>query len=192
MGLQVRHTNTKNRGSGLIFTESKLKGAFVVDIAPINDDRGFFARSWCRQEFHDAGLDENLVQCSVSFNRKKGTLRGMHYQKEPHGEIKLVRCTRGSIMDVIIDLRPESETFKQWLSVTLSESNHRMLYIPKGFAHGFCTMEDNVEVFYQMSTEYKSDFSAGVRWDDPEFGIEWPDMKFIMSERDREYPSAEL
>ncbi len=176
----------------MIFKETTLKGAYVVDVDPIEDERGFFARSWCAHEFSSAGLVEELIQCSVSFNRKKGTLRGMHYQKEPHGEVKLVRCTRGRIQDVIIDLRPDSNTYMQSLSVILSGSNHRMLYIPKGFAHGFCTLEDNTEVFYQMATEFQPAFSTGVRWDDPAFEIEWPDMVFIMSKRDQDYSDYEL
>ncbi len=172
----------------MIFTETKLKGAFIVDITPIDDERGFFARSWCGREFAEAGLDGSLVQCNISFNRKKGTLRGMHFQKDPFGEVKLVRCTRGGILDVVIDLRPHSVTYTQWLSVELNESNCRMLYVPEGFAHGFCTLEDNSEVFYQMSSEYVPDSAAGVRWDDPAFAIKWPEMEFTISQRDREFP----
>lgn len=176
----------------MIYTETKLKGAFIVDIAPNIDKRGFFARSWCVQESVDAGLNTSLVQCNISFNDKKGTLRGMHFQKSPFGEIKLVRCTRGGIYDVIIDIRPESDTFRQWVAVELTQDNYRSLYIPEGFAHGFCTLEDNTEVFYQMSSEYVSKAAAGIRWNDPSIDIEWPEMEYILSQRDMQFPDFNL
>ncbi|MCK5398353.1 MAG: dTDP-4-dehydrorhamnose 3,5-epimerase family protein, partial [Thermoplasmata archaeon] len=138
----------------MIFTETRLKGAFIIDIEPIEDDRGFFARSWCRNEFEKHGLNPDLVQCNISFNKKKGTLRGMHYQTAPHEESKLVRCTRGSLFDVIIDLREDSGTYKKWFGIELSAENRRMIYMPGGFAHGFQTLEDNTEVFYQMTEFY--------------------------------------
>ena len=171
------------------FIETKLKGAYVIEIEPISDNRGFFARSWCQQEFSDRGLNSNLVQCNISFNTKKGTLRGMHYQAKPHEEAKLVRCTRGTIYDVIIDIRDDSSTFKQWFAVELGADNRKMLYIPEGFAHGFLTLEDNTEIFYQMSDFYHLDTSKGIRWDDPAFAIQWhvTDQP-IISAKDLSYP----
>jgi len=150
--------------------------------------RGFFARTWSQQEFLGLGLDENLVECNISFNKQKGTLRGMHYQAEPHGQVKVVRCTRGAIFDVIIDLRPESSTFKRWVSIELSAENHRMLYVPRGFAHGFQTLRDNTEVLYQMSSYYEPESGRGVRWNDPAFGIDWPSVERIIIDRDQAYP----
>ena len=171
------------------FIETKLKGAYVIEIEPISDNRGFFARSWCQQEFSDRGLNPNLVQCNISFNTKKGTLRGVHYQAKPHEEAKLVRCSRGSIYDVIIDIRADSSTFKQWFAVELGADNCKMLYIPKGFAHGFLTLEDNTEIFYQMSDFYHSDAAKGIRWDDPSFAIQWHvTNQLIISAKDLSYP----
>jgi dTDP-4-dehydrorhamnose 3,5-epimerase len=172
----------------MIFTETKLKGAFVIEIERLEDERGFFARSWCKREFANHGLNPNLVQCSVSFNRARGTLRGMHYQRAPHQEIKIVRCTAGAIYDVIIDLRSDSPTFTHWAAVELTAANHRMLYVPEDFAHGFQTLEDNTEVFYQMSEFYEAGFAGGLRWDDPAFAIRWPLADRIISTRDRTYP----
>ena len=169
------------------FIETKLKGAYIIEIEPISDDRGFFARSWCQQEFRNRGLNPNLVQCNISFNLRKGTLRGMHYQAKPHEEAKLVRCTKGAIYDVIIDIRPDSFTFKKWIAVELSSENHKMLYIPEGFAHGFQTLEDNTEVFYQMSEFYHPAGARGICWDDPEFQLEWQLTSKIISERDLSY-----
>lgn len=172
----------------MIFRETKLKGAFVIDPERREDERGFFARTFCSREFAAHNLDQTFVQCSVSFNRRKGTLRGMHFQTAPYEETKLVRCTRGSIYDVIIDLRRDSPTFKGHVAVTLSVENGRMLYIPQGFAHGFQTLEDNTEVFYQMGEYYAPEHQRGVRWDDQAFGIEWPTGDKIIIERDRSYP----
>jgi len=171
----------------MIFTKTKLKGTYIIDIEPIADERGFFARSWCQQEFEAHGLNPNLVQCNISFNKKKGILRGMHYQVAPHEEAKLVRCTKGAIYDVIIDLRPDSSTFKQWVSVELTAENHKMLYIPEGFAHGFQSLVDNTEVFYQMSAFFHPESARGVRWDDPAFKIEWPENERIISEKDLQH-----
>ena len=170
----------------MIFTETKLKGAFVIEIEPHQDERGFFARSWCADEFKKHGLNSQLVQCNISFNKKRGTLRGMHYQVAPFAEAKLVRCTRGAIYDVIIDLRPNSPTFRQWMAVELTAENRTALYVPEDFAHGFQTLMDNTEVFYQMSEFYHPECARGVRWDDPAFGIEWPSSQRIMSRRDNE------
>lgn len=169
------------------FIETKLQGAYVIEIEPISDRRGFFARSWCQQEFRDRRLNPNLAQCNISFNIKKGTLRGMHYQIKPHEEVKLVRCTQGSIYDVIVDIRPESATFKSWFAIELSAANRQMLYIPKGFAHGFETLEDNTEVFYQMSDFFHPESAKGIRWNDPEFGIEWTLTDKTISEKDLSY-----
>lgn len=172
------------------FIETPLKGAYLIEIEPISDHRGFFARSWCEQEFSDHGLNSNLVQCNISFNIKKGTLRGMHYQIKPHEEAKLVRCTQGSIYDVIIDIRPDSPTFKLWYGLNLSALNRKMLYIPEGFAHGFQTLEDNTEVFYQMSNFYHGESARGLRWNDPDLGINWIlTENLIISERDNRYPA---
>jgi dTDP-4-dehydrorhamnose 3,5-epimerase len=172
----------------MIFTETNLKSAFLIEPELRADERGFFARTWCQREFEAYGLQTRWVQCNISFNKKKGTLRGMHYQVAPYAEAKLVRCTRGAIYDVIIDLRYDSPTFKQWQAVNLTADNRQMLFIPEGFAHGFQTLEDNTEVFYQMSEFYAPDYAKGVRWDDPAFGISWPADERIISERDRSYP----
>ncbi len=167
--------------------ETKLKGAYIIKLDKLEDERGFFARSWCQKEFLDYGLNPNIVQCNISFNTRKGTLRGMHYQSAPHEEVKLVRSTRGAIYDVIIDLNPNSKSFKQWISVELTADNGKMLYVPKGFAHGFQTLEDNTEVFYQMSEFYHPESAQGVRWNDPTFDIQWPIGDPIMSAKDSQY-----
>jgi dTDP-4-dehydrorhamnose 3,5-epimerase len=175
----------------LTFLETKIEGAFEIRIEPSADERGFFARTWCQNEFEKNGLDAWLVQCNVSFNYRKGTLRGMHFQAEPHLEIKLVRCTRGKIYDVIVDLRPASPTFKQWIAASLTADSRNMLYVPEGCAHGFLTLEDETEVFYQMSGFYHPESARGVRWDDPAFQIIWPGQVEVISERDRTYPDFE-
>lgn len=172
----------------MIFTETKLKGAFLIEPERFEDKRGFFARTWCQREFLAHGLNPRLVQSSISFNKKKGTLRGMHYQVAPYEEVKLVRCTKGAIYDVVIDLRPESPTFKHYAAVVLTTDNRKMLYIPERCAHGFQTLEDDTEVFYQMSEFYEPTCARGVRWDDPVFAIEWPPADRIIIERDRNYP----
>jgi dTDP-4-dehydrorhamnose 3,5-epimerase len=171
------------------FSPAKLPGVWIVDMEKREDERGFFARSWCQREFEDHGLNPNLVQCSVSFNHKKGTLRGMHYQIAPHEEAKLVRCTRGAIYDVTVDLRPASPTCKQWLAVELTADNGRALYIPEGFAHGFQTLVDNSEVFYQMSKFYHPENARGVRWNDSQLTIVWPVAKKIISQHDQDLPA---
>lgn len=172
----------------MTFRETKLPGVFEVHLEPISDERGFFARSWCQKEFEDYGLNTRLVQCNVSLNTRKGTLRGMHYQAAPHAEAKVVRCAAGAIYDVVLDLRAQSATFKQWFSAVLSAEKRNMLYIPEGCAHGFLTLEDATEVFYQMSEFYHADLSRGVRWNDPAFQIVWPEKVQVISERDRTYP----
>ncbi len=173
----------------MIFQETKLEGAFIIDPERQEDERGFFARTWCQQEFKAHGLNPHLVQCSISFNQKRGTLRGMHYQVPPYQEAKLVRCTIGAIYDVIIDLRPSSITFKHWVGVELSSENHRMLYVPEGFAHGFQTLVDTSEVFYQISEFFHPECIMGVRWNDPAFKIEWPLVPTVLSVRDDSFPN---
>jgi dTDP-4-dehydrorhamnose 3,5-epimerase len=172
----------------MIFTETKLPGLYLADLERREDERGFFARSWCRDEFAANGLDARLVQCNISFNLRRGVLRGMHYQAEPYPEVKLVRCTQGAIFDVAVDLRPDSPTFRQWVGVELTPANRRALYIPGGFAHGFQTLAPDSEVFYQMSEFYHPEAARGVRWNDPAFGIQWPLPDPFLSDRDRAYP----
>ena len=170
------------------FTETRLRGAFIIDLERIADERGFFARSFCAEEFEARGLDPACVQCNISHNRRRGTLRGMHYQNPPHLESKLVRCTMGAIYDVIVDLRRGSETFSQRVEIELSQENRRMLFIPKGFAHGFQTLADDAEVFYQMSTPFVRGTEAGLRYDDAALGITWPLPVTEISVRDRQFP----
>lgn len=173
----------------MIFNETKLKGAFIIEPELLKDERGFFARTYCQKEFEAHGINPKLVQCNISFNAQNGTLRGMHYQDKPHQEAKLVRCSKGAIYDVIIDFRPESSTYKQWIAVELTSRNHKMLFIPEGFAHGFKTLEDNTEVFYQMSEFYHPECARGVLWNDPAFGINWPEGEQIVSSKDSQYAS---
>ncbi len=176
----------------MIFTETELRGAFVVDIEPREDERGLFARAWCEDELARHGLETRVAQCNLSFNHRAGTLRGMHFQRPPHAEVKLVRCTRGAVYDVIVDLRPESPTRGRWVAVELTADNRRTLYIPEGFAHGYQTLVDATETYYQVSAAYAPDAEGGVRWDDPSFGIVWPDAdERIISEKDRAWPDYE-
>ena len=172
----------------MIFQPTALAGAFVIEPEWMPDERGSFARTWCTREAEAHGCNSRVVQCSTSFNKTKSTLRGMHFQAAPHEEAKLVRCTRGAIYDVIVELRPSSPTFTRWVAVQLTAENGRAIYIPEGFAHGFQTLDDDTEVLYQMSAFYVPSHSRGVRWDDPAFGIAWPPGDRIMSERDRTYP----
>ena len=172
----------------MIFIELPLAGAFAIEPEAVEDSRGFFVRTFCRDEFSRQGLNPDVVQCSTSFNRVKGTLRGMHYQAAPYEECKLVQCIAGSTFHVIIDLRNDSETCLEWTSLRLSAVAKNMLYVPVGFAHGFLTLEDNCEVHYQMSEFYHPESSAGVRWDDPTFDIDWPDDIVEISDRDRRFP----
>ena len=183
-----RGEDLAQRGAALIFSETDLAGAYVIDAELRTDSRGFFARTWCQKEFAEHGLNARLVQCSLSCNLRRGTFRGMHYQQDPHEEAKLVRCTMGAICDVIVDLRSESSTFGKHLAVTLSAQNRRMLYVPERFAHGFVTLEDNTEVFYQMSEFHTPESARGFRWNDPAFGIKLPINVAVISERDRDYP----
>ena len=171
----------------MLFEPTPIPGVFVVALQRVEDDRGSFARSWCRHEFQSQGLNADLVQCNVSFNRRKGTLRGMHFQNAPHAEAKLVRCTRGAIYDVVVDLRSDSPTFTRWAAFELTPDNGRMIYIPEGCAHGFQTLVDATEVFYQMSEFYTPAAASGVRWNDPAFRIAWPIENRILSEKDGGY-----
>lgn len=176
----------------MIFTETKLKGSFIIEIEKHEDERGFFGRSWCLKEMKDHGINMNVVQANVSYNKRKGTLRGMHYQIAPYEEAKLVRCSKGSIFDVIIDLRVDSPTFKQWFGIDLSQENYKMLYIPEDFAHGFITLEDDCEISYLMSELYVPGAAATIRWNDPFFNIQWPLAPTILSEKDKSQPDFRL
>lgn len=172
------------------FQPTPLAGAFLIEPERRDDERGWFARSWCAQEFEQHGLNPRLVQCNLSWNRQRGTLRGMHYQAAPWAEAKLVRCSRGAIFDVIIDLRPGSATFRQWFGAELNSDNRRALYVPEGFAHGFQTLVDDVEVFYQMSEFYHPEAAGGVRWNDPAFAIVWPECEArLISAKDQSWPN---
>lgn len=173
----------------MIFKETRLKGAFIIEPERLEDSRGFFARAWCRRELQAVGLNPRLVQCNISFNHKKGTLRGMHYQAHPHEEAKLVRCTGGAILDVVIDLRPESPTYMEWVAVELTADNRRMLHVPENFAHGYQTLMDDAEVFYQVSQFYVPAAERGIRFDDPAFKIDWPQVDDrVISEKDKNWP----
>jgi len=171
----------------MIFTATALPGAVVIEPEPVADQRGFFARAFCASEFTAHGLDPRVEQCNISFNAAAGTLRGLHFQHPPHAEAKLVRCTAGRVYDVIVDLRPQSPTFRHHVAVELSARTRTMLYVPEGCAHGFQTLADDSEVFYQMSAPFHAAAAAGVRWDDPAFGIAWPLPVSVISERDRRY-----
>ncbi len=172
----------------MIFTKTKLPGAYFIDLEKRADDRGFFARVWCRKEFEEHGLTAELRQANISHNKKKGTMRGLHYQKHPYEESKLVRCTRGAVYDVIVDLRSDSPTYKQWIGAELTERNYRMIYVPEGFGHAYETLEDDSEVMYQVSQFYTPASEVGCRWNDPAFGIEWPVPVEVISDKDRTWP----
>ena len=176
----------------MIFRETTLKGAFVIEVEKFEDKRGFFARAWCQREVEANGLISCVTQTNISFNKKRGTLRGMHYQVAPYEQIKLVRCTRGVIYDVIIDLRPDSPTFRKWAGEELTAENYTMLYVPENFAHGFQTLEDNTEVTYQVSQFYSPESERGVRYDDPVFQVEWPLPVEVISEKDIAWPYCSL
>jgi dTDP-4-dehydrorhamnose 3,5-epimerase len=172
----------------MIFNELGLKGIFLIELDTRQDDRGFFARSYCYREFEEHGLNPRVVQCNISYSKKRGTLRGIHYQGESGDEAKLVRCTAGAVHDVVVDIRMESPTYLKHLGIRLDSKNHFMLFVPEGFAHGFITLEDNTEVFYQMSEFYVPTAARGIRWDDSELEINWPLEPTVISERDRGYP----
>jgi dTDP-4-dehydrorhamnose 3,5-epimerase len=175
----------------MIFTESPLPGAFLIELERLADERGFFARTYCADEFAAQGLGIDLHQCSVSFNARKGTLRGLHYQGAPHEEHKLVRCTTGAIFDVIVDIRPQSPSFRHWFGTELTAQNRRSLFIPPGYAHGFLTLSDDAEVYYMISVPHAPEYARGYRWSDPAFGIQWPMKPSVMSSRDAAYPLLE-
>jgi dTDP-4-dehydrorhamnose 3,5-epimerase len=170
------------------FHETELQGAYLIDIEKREDERGFFARTWCEKELEDHGLVARVVQANTSFNTRAGTLRGMHYQLAPYQETKLVRCARGALYDVIVDLRPDSPTYKRWIGAELTASNYRMLYVPADFAHGFITLEDNTEAAYLMSESYTPGAGGGLRWNDPQFNIEWPRTVEVISDKDAGWP----
>lgn len=175
----------------MIFTPTKFKGAFIIDLEKREDDRGFFARTFCLNEFKDQGINIEIRQANTNLSTKKGTIRGMHYQNHPYEEDKIVRCTKGALYDVIIDLRKDSPTYKQWIGVELTEKNHRALLVPKGFAHGFLTLEDNTEANYLVSQFYTPGAESGIRYNDPQFGIEWPIKPIVISDKDANHPDYE-
>ena len=170
------------------FTESRIPGAWIIDIAAIHDDRGFFAMTWLPDAFRERGIEPALAQCNLAFNHRRGTLRGMHFQKAPSAQAKIIRCTRGALLDVMVDLRLESPTYCQWESVELTADNRRMLYMPEGIAHGYLTLTDDVEAYYHASRSWEPKAEAGVRWDDPVFGIAWPFAPVLISARDASWP----
>jgi len=174
------------------FEQTSIPGVWLIDIEPHGDERGFFARTWCAAEAAAHGLNPACLQCSLSFNRKRGTLRGMHWQDTPHAEAKWIRCIRGAAWDVALDLRPESPAYGKWVGAELSANNRRMIYIPEGVAHGFQTLENDTELFYQMSVSYVPELARGVRWNDPVFGINWPVADPVLSDRDRAYKDFKL
>ncbi len=176
----------------MIFQETTIPGVFIIEPEIIHDDRGFFAMSWLPEEFAAHGLNPHLAQCNISFNKKRGTVRGMHFQRKPHEEAKIVRCTRGAMFDVAIDLRIDSPTRYQWVGAELTAENYRMLYIPEGLAHGYQTLTDDTEIFYQISESYHPESAGGARWDDPAFGLSWPLPITVIAERDATYPLLDL
>lgn len=185
----MRLTTDDTKGIVMFFAETKLSGAYIIDIERKKDPRGFFARAWCRDEFHALGLNTTIAQLNVGFSDARGTLRGMHYQRAPWAEVKFVRCTLGAVYDVIIDLRVDSPTHRQWLGVELTQDNHRLLYVPEGFAHGYVTLVDNTEICYQTTQFFSKEHATGVRYDDPAFGIVWPVQATVISQQDQTWPA---
>jgi dTDP-4-dehydrorhamnose 3,5-epimerase len=173
----------------MIYTPSRIPGAWVIDITPIEDARGFFAMTWLPDELRERGMNPALAQCNLSFNHRRGTLRGMHFQHAPHAQAKIIRATRGALLDVIVDLRPDSPAFKQWDAVELTADNRRMLYMPEGIAHGYLTLTDATEAYYHASAPWVPHAEAGVRWNDPAIGIEWPFAPTLVSEKDSSWPA---
>jgi dTDP-4-dehydrorhamnose 3,5-epimerase len=174
----------------MIFTESPLPGVYLIELERLADERGFFTRSYCAEEFADRGLGPELRQCSVSYNARAGTLRGMHYQSAPHEEHKLVRCTAGAVFDVVVDIRESSPTYRRWFGAELTAVNRLSLFIPPGFAHGFVSLADHAELYYMISAAHAPQSSRGFRWNDPAFAIEWPLTPTVISARDASYPDA--
>ena len=173
----------------MIFNETPLAGAYTIDLELLSDERGFFARSWCQDEFAAHGLQTRIVQCNTSFNHRSGTIRGLHYQRPPHAEVKVIRCTRGAIWDVIVDLRPGSPNYLRWFGAELTASNRRMMYVPEEFAHGYITLEPETETFYQVSEFYTPGAEGGIRWNDPAIGIDWPIEPVVVSDKDAGHPN---
>ena len=172
----------------MTFTESRIPGAWIIDITPVPDHRGFFAMTWLPDQLRERGMNPALAQCNLAFNHRRGTLRGMHFQKAPHAQAKMIRTTRGALLDVIVDLREESPTFRQWDAVELTADNRRMLYMPEGIAHGYLTLADDTEAYYHASSAWVPAAESGVRWDDPAFQIEWPFEPSVISDKDRQWP----
>lgn len=172
----------------MIYTPSRIPGAWVIDITPITDSRGFFAMTWLPDELRERGMNPALAQCNLAFNHKRGTLRGMHFQKAPHAQAKIIRVTRGAVLDVIVDLREDSPTYRQWDAVELSAENRRMFYMPEGIAHGYLTLTDNTEAYYHASSPWVPAAESGVRWDDPAFAIKWPFRAEVISDKDTSWP----
>lgn len=172
----------------MLFDKTELDGVFIIQLELKADERGFFARSFCKRELEQIGLQNDFVQCNISFNHQKGTLRGLHYQAHPYGEVKIVSCRRGAIYDVIVDVRKNSATYGKWISIELTEQNNKSIYIPEGFAHGFQTLSDNSEVSYHMGNYYYPSAASGIRWNDPQLGIMWPSAEIIISEQDKNLP----
>ena len=172
----------------MIFNETALLGAYIIEPERLEDHRGFFGRIWCNNELKQKGLQHKLAQSNVGFSYRKGPMRGLHFQKAPHAEVKIVRCTRGAIFDVIVDLRPESPSYKRWFGVQLDEENRKMIYVPEGFAQGYITLAENTEIYYHTSEFYNPSSAIGIRYNDPEFGIVWPTEITVISEQDREWP----
>jgi dTDP-4-dehydrorhamnose 3,5-epimerase len=179
------------RQSVMLFKEATLPGVYVVEPERINDQRGFFARIWCKSELQRHGLKSELAQSNVGFSYRKGTLRGLHFQRHPYAEVKIVRCTRGAIFDVVADVRPGSPSYKRWFGVELSDENGRMIYVPEGFAQGYITLKDNTEMMYHTSKLYQAEAACGVRYNDPAFNIQWPLVATVISEQDRNWPLVE-
>ena len=173
----------------MIFTETSLPGVYLIDIEPVEDSRGFFARGWCRKEFEEHGLDAAISQVNMSFNPDAGTLRGLHYQQEPNAEAKTVRCVRGAVFDVAVDMRESSPNYLQWIGHELSAENHESLYIPKGFAHGYLTLVPDTELLYSVTEFYAPDAEGGIRYDDPALAIEWPAPVLVISDKDASWPN---
>jgi dTDP-4-dehydrorhamnose 3,5-epimerase len=170
------------------YTESRIKGAWIIDITRINDPRGFFAMTWLPNELRERGMNPELAQCNIAYNTRRGTLRGMHFQRAPHAQAKIIRATKGALLDVIVDLREDSPTFKQWDAVELTEENRRMFYMPEGMAHGYITLTDDTEASYFASSPWAPPAESGVRWDDPAFAIQWPFQPTVISDRDLAWP----
>ena len=173
----------------MIFSETPLLGAFVIDLEMLVDERGFFARAWCENEFREHGLETRVVQCNMSYNQEAGTLRGLHFQRPPQSETKVIRCTRGAIWDVIVDLREDSPTYREWFGIELTAENRRMLYVPEHFAHGYITLVPETETFYQVSEFYSPGYEGGIRWNDSAIGIQWPEVDVrVISDKDASHP----